>query len=152
MKNLTFLLLASFLVFSCGGNSNQKSTASELTDLAHYLVVKDALVATDATKAKVAAENFLKELTNTELAEPLKQIVATSNVEIQREAFDVLSKVMYKTIKATRPDITIYHQYCPMAFDNEGAYWLSKEEKVMNPYFGSVMLNCGRVEETIRVL
>lgn len=33
--------------------------------------------------------------------------------------------------------------HCPMTFDNEGAYWVQKAGKVMNPYEGSRMLHCG---------
>jgi Cu(I)/Ag(I) efflux system membrane fusion protein len=35
------------------------------------------------------------------------------------------------------------------ANDNKGTYWLSKNEKVVNPYFGGGMLTCGSVKETI---
>ena len=30
-----------------------------------------------------------------------------------------------------------------MAFNNEGAYWLSDAEQIRNPYFGDKMLTCG---------
>ncbi|NJN26228.1 MAG: DUF3347 domain-containing protein [Cyclobacteriaceae bacterium] len=36
-----------------------------------------------------------------------------------------------------------------MAFNDEGAFWLSKEEEIYNPYFGDKMLKCGRMEEKI---
>ena len=32
---------------------------------------------------------------------------------------------------------------------NNGAYWLSKQEKVINPYFGEAMLTCGEVKQVI---
>ncbi|HQE11916.1 MAG TPA: hypothetical protein PLQ78_04150 [Flavipsychrobacter sp.] len=44
----------------------------------------------------------------------------------------------------------VYRQYCPMAFNDKGAYWLSNEEKIMNPYFGKKMLTCGEVTDTLR--
>ena len=34
-----------------------------------------------------------------------------------------------------------------MAFNNEGAYWLSKNENILNPYFGEKMLTCGYTQE-----
>ena len=43
----------------------------------------------------------------------------------------------------------LYYQYCPMAFNNKGAYWLSNEEAIRNPYFGDKMLKCGLVERDI---
>jgi len=36
-----------------------------------------------------------------------------------------------------------------MAFDNKGAYWLSNEAAIRNPYFGDEMLECGKVEDSV---
>jgi Cu(I)/Ag(I) efflux system membrane fusion protein len=44
----------------------------------------------------------------------------------------------------------VYKVFCPMAFDNKGAYWLSETEEILNPYFGDAMLSCGEVKETYR--
>ncbi len=43
----------------------------------------------------------------------------------------------------------LYVQFCPMADDNNGAYWLSTSKDILNPYYGSMMLTCGSVKETI---
>ena len=45
---------------------------------------------------------------------------------------------------------TIYYQYCPMARDNKGAYWLSAVEEIKNPYFGDAMLTCGENKAVIK--
>ena len=34
-----------------------------------------------------------------------------------------------------------------MADNDKGADWLSKEEPIINPYFGESMLSCGEVEK-----
>ena len=39
-----------------------------------------------------------------------------------------------------------YEIFCPMAFNNTGASWLSKEKDVNNPYFGASTLKCGEVK------
>jgi hypothetical protein len=44
----------------------------------------------------------------------------------------------------------LYLEYCPMANNNEGAFWLSNEKQIKNPYFGDMMLTCGSVKETIQ--
>ena len=44
---------------------------------------------------------------------------------------------------------TIYIQNCPMADDNSGADWLSYSDAIRNPYFGSAMLKCGSVIDSI---
>ncbi len=36
-----------------------------------------------------------------------------------------------------------------MVDDDTGAYWVSGEENVLNPYFGSMMLRCGEVTEVL---
>ncbi len=41
-----------------------------------------------------------------------------------------------------------YLAYCPMAFNDKGAYWLQIEEPISNPYFGASMLRCGEIRET----
>jgi len=44
----------------------------------------------------------------------------------------------------------VYYQFCPMAIDNKGAYWLSEESDIKNPYFGDAMLTCGETKETLK--
>jgi hypothetical protein len=44
----------------------------------------------------------------------------------------------------------LYVEYCPMAFDDKGASWLSSSKEIRNPYFGDKMLTCGEVKETIK--
>jgi hypothetical protein len=44
---------------------------------------------------------------------------------------------------------SMFVQYCPMANEGEGGYWLSSETEIRNPYYGDEMLNCGEVKETI---
>jgi hypothetical protein len=58
---------------------------------------------------------------------------------------------MKSLVKASKLSMgSIYVEYCPMANDNEGAYWLSNEKQIKNPYFGDAMLKCGSVKETIQ--
>ena len=66
------------------------------------------------------------------------------------ENFDTLSKNIYELIKVSKQETPTYYQFCPMANNGKGANWLSKENVVKNPYYGSMMLSCGKVTETIR--
>ncbi len=43
----------------------------------------------------------------------------------------------------------IYREYCPMAFNERGAYWLSDDADIKNPYFGKKMLECGEVTDSL---
>ncbi|RJE70714.1 hypothetical protein BGP76_10120 [Reichenbachiella sp. MSK19-1] len=123
--------------------------------LSAYLSIKDALVETDGTTASTAATTMIPLLDGSdELSLRIKvnadYIAATNDAEVQRSAFNKLSEDIYTLVKSTEAnDAPLYRQYCPMAMDNQGAYWLSSEKEVLNPYFGDKMLRCGSVKEEI---
>jgi len=79
-----------------------------------------------------------------------KALVGEKELEAKRKAFQMISDQMYDLIRTVRYDRQIvYHQYCPMAFNDEGAYWLSNNSEIMNPYFGKKMLHCGEVRDSL---
>ena len=133
----------------------------ELLD--EYLVLKDALVEAIPDDAVTRAENMQKVIEEIngqsvqglkerlhELNGHLKALASTSDIEEQRAKFEGVSNEMYEIVERYRFNSqTVYRQYCPMAFDNRGAYWLSNEEEIRNPYFGDQMLHCGSVEDEI---
>ncbi len=71
------------------------------------------------------------------------------NIEKQRELFAQLTTALEPVIKESLNGGKVYKQFCPMAFNNEGGYWLSDASEIYNPYFGDKMLRCGKVTETI---
>ncbi|WP_020528089.1 DUF3347 domain-containing protein [Flexithrix dorotheae] len=114
-----------------------------------YYFLKDALVATDADIAKKAAK-LLAEKSEGEIKSAAEKIISSEDVETQRAEFENISKELFEKVKNEGENSEeVYQQYCPMAFDNKGAFWLSKKEEVKNPYFGDKMLNCGYVKETL---
>lgn len=134
-----------------------------------YLPLKDALVASDASNAKAQATTTSEALSKTDmkllsgaahhdwmtylggLESSLKEIQASSDIEAQRKAFSTLSDHLYKAVKAYGLGGQIaYYDFCPMAFNSQGGYWLSDTEQIKNPYFGDKMLTCGSVEETLK--
>ena len=73
-----------------------------------------------------------------------------SKIDHQREHFITLSNNLSTVTKALKINSEpAYLQFCPMANGGKGAYWLSKENKVKNPYYGKSMLSCGSVKETL---
>jgi len=44
----------------------------------------------------------------------------------------------------------IYREYCPMAYNEKGATWLSDDPEIKNPYFGKKMLECGEVTDSLK--
>ncbi|MGC9472158.1 MAG: efflux RND transporter periplasmic adaptor subunit [Bacteroidales bacterium] len=76
-------------------------------------------------------------------------IAATDEIGEQRRYFNRLSEnILEMTERFGQEADTVYRLYCPMAFDNTGAFWLSESAEVLNPYFGESMLRCGEVKET----
>ena len=134
----------------------------------NYFAVKDALVSSDGAtaseKSKMLLSNieavkmdklemdvhmvWMKVFTN--LKEDAKHIADTKDFVHQRERFINLSKNMYELIKVSKTENLIYYQFCPMANKGKGANWLSKENAVKNPYYGSMMMTCGKTVETIK--
>ncbi len=124
--------------------------ATKLLDA--YLPLKDALVAGNnktatetagALHAKVQAEPDFKG--KGELVASIDKVKDAGNIEKQRAAFADLSTEVWKVIeKKPTAGRDVYYQYCPM----KKAYWISAEQAIKNPYYGSAMLTCGRVAET----
>ena len=78
-----------------------------------------------------------------------KRMEETKDVGIQRKNFITLSDNLFQLLKVSNQDSPIYYQHCPMANDGKGANWLSRENVIKNPYYGSAMLTCGETVETI---
>jgi Cu(I)/Ag(I) efflux system membrane fusion protein len=142
----------------------------QITAVAHaYFEVKNALVNDDAgtaqkTSGKVSAAIEKVDMSLLEgdahhhwmalqkqLEEASGMISETTDIEKQREHFNMLSEAMLETTESFGLEIEkTYRQFCPMAFDDEGAFWLSESDEILNPYFGDMMLRCGEVKETYR--
>ncbi|WP_179338659.1 efflux RND transporter periplasmic adaptor subunit [Winogradskyella ludwigii] len=134
-----------------------------------YIKIKDALVKDDSNKVMLASKILLdhlslvnmKLLTDKDthnhwmsLEKGLKasasSILKTSKIAEQRAYFKSLSSDLTNMIEVFGINEKVYHQFCPMADKNKGGYWLSKEEKVINPYFGDAMITCGEVKQAIK--
>lgn len=121
----------------------------------HYIHLKDALVASNADQAQKSASDLQKSLRSLsdgkKTAAEAAKVAATAELEEQREAFTALSNEMKTLVKRNElASGTLYVEYCPMANNNTGGSWLSKEKEIKNPYFGDKMLKCGSVKETIQ--
>ena len=134
----------------------------------NYFLLKDELVSTNGPSAAAKAKLLVAALTNVKMKELSKEvhtvwmkvmknvtadskaIAGTSDIKTQRIHFTSLSKKMYDLMKVAKFESPVYYQFCPMANDGKGAHWLSKENAIKNPYYGSKMLKCGEVLETIK--
>lgn len=131
-----------------------------------YLKLKDNLVESDAGQAqadakevKAAAEKvdvsalegeqktFAEERLS-EVKQAASAMAEAADLDLQRAQLELLSEATFALTKAFgAADETLYYQHCPMANNDQGAYWLSSNKEIRNPYFGDAMLKCGSNEE-----
>jgi len=157
MKKI-FLFIALFVTVATQSSSAQESSKAEPGQLLSlYYDIKDALVSGNAATASAKAGDFVKAINSIDtkiVGEAnrdalLKDVTVISNskdLKEQRVSFAPFSENMIslaKTVKlSTDP---VYQQYCPM----KKASWLSNQQAIKNPYYGSAMLTCGSVKATL---
>ena len=140
--------------------------------LSAYFGLKDALVAGDTSKASAAALSLstasdslkvneikgdstgvIKEtalnFTGT-IKSSAQALASEQDIKAKRKEFEMIADAMWSLTRTVRYDgQKVYWQYCPMAFNNKGAYWMSNEKEIKNPYFGKEMPDCGSVEDSL---
>lgn len=130
-----------------------------------YFALKDALVASDAKQAAAHAGAFAAAVKAVpmermgpdvhgvwmQVMEPLANtgatIAAKADLDAQRKAFAELSTPMLALVNVAPRAEPVYYDHCPMYAG--GADWLSMEKPIKNPFYGSAMLSCGSVNETV---
>src|SRR5690554_3812217 len=133
-----------------------------------YILLKDALVNDDPTSAQQAGKQIdqslkkvdMKLLTDEkahnhwmtiqkELKTSANAIKNSSDIATQRGHFKHLSAHMISSVQLFGINQKVYIEFCPMADGDKGAYWLSLEKEIRNPYYGEAMLKCGEVEAVL---
>jgi hypothetical protein len=71
------------------------------------------------------------------------------NIKHQREHLVSLSIDIKDLIAIVGTSQKLYEDFCPMADNNNGAIWISDIEAIRNPYMGSKMPECGKIQNTI---
>lgn len=148
-------------------NSNAQSVVAKREfnhTLKAYFDTKNALAKDDVTLASIGAKSLLtniesfpvKTLTavqqtlwkaqTAEITKSATAIVGEKALKEQRKSFWALSTAMLKLTKEFNMNNTeLYVQYCPMAKKS----WLNEVAAVQNPFYGSMMYDCGEVTETL---
>lgn len=143
-------------------NTNKTAFPTDAIVL-NYLKIKNTLTKDDSKGAATAAKTLITTLNSTSstsldsnsknrynaiLADAKAHVKHIGDnagkIDHQREYFSLLSKDVYDLIKAFGTQQTVYQDYCPMYGEGKTGYWISETKEVINPYFGSEMLNCGR--------
>lgn len=137
--------------------------------ISSYLSVKNALTKDNGAEVRAAAKTLFEAIQNVpmdklvvsqhkvwmeynaKLSYDAEHIKGTDELEHQREHFSKLSLNFYKMLQTLNANsMDLYYQFCPMANDGKGAYWVSENEAITNPYMGRKMLKCGSTKETLQ--
>ncbi|MBE7175611.1 MAG: DUF3347 domain-containing protein [Mucilaginibacter polytrichastri] len=176
-RNLLFTPLFSAAVFlaACGGNQTaQEQADTAVTQAAavppsgitfketalnalwpKYENLQKALAADDQKAAQTAAGELSSALDNApgneKLAAATKVIATETEIKKQRKLFAEVSTTLIAQVKKSGlASGTLYLQNCPMYAGGKGGDWLSADKEIKNPYYGSEMLECGSVKETLK--
>ena len=133
-----------------------------------YLSLSDALAADDYNKS-IKAMKKLKEKVdiaavesgknygqlNESISIMKKKLSKLNIIKVIGEARTFFEELSNQTILLEKRyghtmSKNIHLTFCPMAFNDKGAYWLQTSDVVNNPYFGSKMLKCGTIKETFK--
>lgn len=138
-------------------SSFQKDFEKVLTS---YLQMKDAFVSNNANQVAAFAKETSKALKSIDISglgkmeqahlnktiKMFDAIVENDNLENQRDHFVILNENLVPiAMNIENVDPILYLQKCPMANKNKGAFWLSKDKDIRNPYYGDEMLTCGSI-------
>jgi len=147
--------IAAFVTKAAAQQPANKPGVNEL--LQSYYAIKDALVSGNNNAASAGATAFVKNINGlslqaisagnvSALVKDAGAIAEAKDIKAQRQYFANFSSNMAEVAKALKlADQPVYIQYCPMI----KASWLSNEKSIKNPYYGSSMLTCGKVTDTI---
>ena len=145
-----------------------KKQLGEVVD--SYIILKDALTQDNAEKAQNQTVQLKKVISEVDMilllgdthnvwmkalksiSKNVEAIQGNTNIEEQRKAFGLLGKDLSDVVDMlgiiAPENKTVYLEFCPMADDNKGAFWLSYDKEIANPFFGASMLSCGEVKKT----
>jgi len=127
-----------------------------------YLDIQRALASDDLDAAKTGVAAFLAAMKSAPIESEAQETTETlthtgstiaeaSDIKSARVAFLNLSVELETLIKKVGIESgkALFVVHCPMAFDGKGGDWIQSDKSVLNPYYGSMMLHCGKVKSQI---
>jgi Cu(I)/Ag(I) efflux system membrane fusion protein len=118
-----------------------------------YLALQAALANDDLDGAQAALKRLMSITGHSgELAKLVHQMMAAKSLDaLRRPHFETLSNHMITAVQAAPEafEETLYLMHCPMVYEDRGADWLQRDQVLLNPYYGAMMLHCGEVQETL---
>ena len=111
-------------------------------------MLEDALGEVDGSKLPEAAASSWAQAAKA-IADAIPVAQDKDEIDAFRVPFEDMSMAMLAFVaRHGHPLPTLLSKaHCPMAFDDEGADWLQKGDRVANPYEGARMPRCGSIKE-----
>jgi len=123
--------------------------ADEKATFKYSTQLYEALQDIDGSVLKGKAKAFWEEKKNF-LMKHAKLCKEASTIAGKRENFIYLSQPLINVVEVYGPgDETLYIDFCPMANNNKGAFWLSASKNIQNPFMNEGMRSCGEVKQEI---
>lgn len=136
--------------------------------LASYFSLRDALFEDNIPNADKAANTMLENIKNVPSStfneeqsnvwqqhkslykKTLTELLHIKSIAEKRSYFSHISEILYCSVKSFQfTEDPIYVAYCTMAFKGKGAFWLTSDKTIRNPYYGTNMPNCGEITEVV---
>lgn len=165
------LIIFSILILTSGVTAfaqEHQHTDHLITLLENYMNAKDALAEDNFETARSHLSEFRSEVINNKemnnhgehsqmhashhrsMIEAVNDADQAGDLKELRSAFKNITTNLVKALEnQDYSGETLYLQYCPMAAGNEGAEWISDQEKIINPYMGKKMPSCGKTKKEI---
>ncbi len=149
--------------FQLAGKAHMMESRGEATEpgvpeavLSAYLRHAEALVASDAAAALRAAADLKAAVAASPrtgapwapvreaMLRALEHADHRTDLASMRKALPSITEPLSGALRAA-PSGQAFLQFCPMAFDNQGAEWIASSRTIRNPYLPETMLGCGEV-------
>ncbi|MGJ8653172.1 MAG: DUF3347 domain-containing protein [Opitutaceae bacterium] len=162
LQKTVLLMLSLVLSHSAFAHSKAFTPAFVDTLIEPYLQTQINLAGDDLAASQQSATILLTALEKAPTTEDAKVVVASmqksatavhsaADLKVARVAFLALSAEFQSLVEhvGTTGKVPLFVAHCPMAFGGKGGSWIQGNDKVLNPYYGSMMLHCGSVEKPL---
>ncbi|HUQ65163.1 MAG TPA: DUF3347 domain-containing protein [Flavitalea sp.] len=140
--------------------------------LQSYYSLKNAFIIPDISKANAAAVQLMQNADSVNISElkgdstgmisetakyfagtisrSAKNIAGASNTDDKLREFNMITDALWALTRTVKYDgQKVYYQFCPLAFDNTGGYWLSDKIDTGNPYTAQTGKDCSQVNDSL---
>jgi hypothetical protein len=140
--------------------------------LQSYYSLKNAFINADTSKAHSAAMQLMQHADSLNIGElkgdssgmisetakyfaatisgSAKNIANANNTDDKLREFNMITDALWSLTRTVKYNgQKVYYQFCPLAFDNTGGYWLSDKIDSGNPYMAQQGKDCSQVNDSL---